>query len=173
MKFRKVTCAIAVSAMIIQTGCSKNLDTVLSDADSLASRGNIEEAISGLKETEKEYASDTTAVMRIRTKMVDIYGYYGANYSAAISMLAESIDRYPDRPETAGNLFKLAFTYETLRGDLKKAREYYELFLQRYPGHELAESVRVNLEHLGESEEDMLKRILEKAAKDSASKKAP
>lgn len=173
MNLREITCRIAVVMTIMLTGCSKNLDTVLSDADSLAFRGNIEEAIGGLKETEKEYASDTTAVMRIRTKMVDIYGYYGANYGAAISLLSESIDRYPDRPETAGNLFKLAFTYETLRGDLKKARELYELFLQRYPSHELAESVRVNLEHLGESEEDMLKRILEKAAKDSASKKVP
>lgn len=161
---------IAASAGFM--GCSVDLEGSLTDADSLAARGNIDEAIESLKSVERAYVHDTTATLRIRSKMVDIYGGYAGDYSKAMALLAESVDRYPDRPETAANLFKLAFTCEALLRDMSKARQFYEMFLQKYPDHELATSVKVNLEHLGESEEEMLRRILEKASADSGKKGA-
>ncbi len=154
--------------------CSRprTIEETLSEVDSLVVAGKSEEALVLLGDLEERHPSDTLTVIRCRATMADIYGGQLHDTHKAVELLTAIVERYPDRPEASTSLFKIGFTYETVAHDMKKARDAYESFLKKYPDHELAASVRINLEHLGESEEEMLNRILEKNRQDSLSQVA-
>lgn len=154
--------------------CSKprTIEETFSDVDSFVVAGKSEEALELLRDLEERHPSDTSTVIRCHSTMADVYGGQLHDTHKAVELLMAIVARYPDRPEASTSLFKIGFTYETVAHDMTKAREVYESFLKKYPDHELATSVRINLEHLGESEEEMLNRILEKNRQDSLSQVA-
>ena len=51
-----------------------------------------------------------------------------------------------------------AFLYANEIGNLEFAREKYELFLEKYPEHEMAASAQPELDNLGISAEEILQK---------------
>jgi hypothetical protein len=71
------------------------------------------------------------------------------------------VEKFPDSDLYPTALFQLGFmsnNYPQLK-NLAYSKECYELFLSKYPNHELSESVRFELENLGKSPEELLKNI--------------
>lgn len=135
--------------------------------DSLLKINQPDQAIAMLEEVRKYYATDTSLVIRSLDMTADIYASVKNQYTASAEQLEQIIDQYPKAPEMPKALFKLGFTYENMIKDMEKARQYYEQFLKLFPDHELAQSVRISLEFLGETEDQMLDRLLKKSS-DSA-----
>ena len=54
-------------------------------------------------------------------------------------------------------LFLQGFIAETELNDLEHAKQFYELFLQKYPNHQLANDVQASLINLGKSPEELIR----------------
>jgi outer membrane protein assembly factor BamD (BamD/ComL family) len=72
--------------------------------------------------------------------------------------LFEKVDKeYPQYPKAPECLFMIAFVYETNLNKLDKAREYYMLFLKKYPTHDFADDAQAMLSNLGKSPEELIR----------------
>lgn len=152
--------------MLLQVRCSGAgklpVDEYFTRSDTLVNQGKFNEAIEMLGGVETYYPADTGAVIRSLNAMADIYAMNMNNYDQSVSLMQKIIDRYPDSPESPKCLFKIGFTCENMIKDIPRAKKSYEEFLAKYPNHELALSVKVSLEHLGESDEELLERLIKK-----------
>ncbi len=61
-------------------------------------------------------------------------------------------------PGRAHAVFMLGYIYANALKDYRRAEGYYSEFLRTYPDHELASSVRFELDHLGEDLDSVLGR---------------
>lgn len=160
---------MACLSIAVIAGCSPTPKMKAEDyfkaTDSLVTQNKIEEGLKMLDDLAAAYPKDTVAIIKSWTAAADIYAVHLQNFPKAIESLQRIIDTYPKTPQAAVSLFKIGFTYETMAHDMEKAKMAYEEFLKQYPQHELAESVKVSLDHLGESDEDLLERILNKNEK--------
>ncbi len=66
------------------------------------------------------------------------------------------IDRYSDMQPGALSLFLVGYIYGNNLHLYDSAKIYYERFLVKYPGHELIPSVKLELESLGKSPQQVL-----------------
>lgn len=65
-------------------------------------------------------------------------------------------ERYPDKQPSALSLFLIGYIYNNNLQVPDSAKMYYEQFLQKYPGHDLAPTVQFELETLGLSPHEAL-----------------
>lgn len=77
---------------------------------------------------------------------VEALEYYSLVYS-----------KFPNYSKAPLCLFLQGFIYENNLRNAKKAKEFYELFLKSYPNHPLANDVRFSLQHVGMSDEELIK----------------
>ena len=96
-----------------------------------------------------------------------IYSNALQSYEKGISFLKKVVEKYPDSKNAAQCSFMVGFIYANSVNDTTKARQAYEDFLKRYPDHQLAPSVKWELDHLGKdiSEIPELKNIEESVDK--------
>ena len=78
------------------------------------------------------------------------------NFSEANKLLDKLITDYPDSKAAPYGLFLNGFMYENDEFLLDKAKEHYELFLKKYPNHQLAPSVKTSLQYLGKSPDEII-----------------
>ncbi len=77
-------------------------------------------------------------------------------HSEALGHYKIFIDRYPELPPHAVSLFLVGFIYGNNLHMYDSARWYYNDFLKRYPNHDLAPSVKLELESFGKSPHEAL-----------------
>ncbi|MCB0514762.1 MAG: tetratricopeptide repeat protein [Chitinophagales bacterium] len=78
-------------------------------------------------------------------------------FDAAIDNYKKIYEKYPNFNKTPQSLFLIGFTYENDLKNITEAQKYYELFLQKYPNHEMADDAKFLLQNLGKSPEDIIK----------------
>jgi tetratricopeptide (TPR) repeat protein len=66
------------------------------------------------------------------------------------------IETYPDLQPAPVSLFLVGYLYHNNLQNVDSARFYFERFLEKYPTHELAPSVRLEVEMLGKSPQEAL-----------------
>jgi len=79
------------------------------------------------------------------------------NYQKALSYYLELIDKFPNHKHTPEAIFMAGFISVEYLKDYQNASHYYKKFLKAYPDHELAVSVKAELENLGKSPEEILR----------------
>jgi len=94
-------------------------------------------------------------------RMANILNALG-KYREAVEAFHKIESKYPDYSKLDICIFLQGNIYETELKNLEKARDYYELFLQKYPNHPLSKDIKVLLENLGKSPEELLKSIQQK-----------
>ena len=77
----------------------------------------------------------------------------------AIELYASILANAPQHPKAATAQFMTGFIYANDMAQLDKAKAAYETFLQKYPKDELAESAKMELENLGKSPEELIKKF--------------
>lgn len=74
----------------------------------------------------------------------------------AVSEYQKVVSNYSNSKEAATSLFRLGYIYDNDKGDTTKAKEYYLLYLEKYPQGEYANDVRIiNSKYLGKSPEEI------------------
>jgi|AntRauTorckE6833_2_1112554.scaffolds.fasta_scaffold00749_13 outer membrane protein assembly factor BamD (BamD/ComL family) len=79
----------------------------------------------------------------------------------ALKQLDIVMNQYPGFNKVADALFLKGYILENNLGELGRAKEVYDQFLEQYPKHAFADDVKVSLEYLGRSPEDLV-RMFEK-----------
>lgn len=72
------------------------------------------------------------------------------------------ISDYPNYEKTPTVVFLKGFLLDNEQQNLELAKESYEMFIDRYPEHELASHVKFLIENLGKSDEEILELITNK-----------
>ena len=92
------------------------------------------------------------------------YLFRAGNISVGIGSFQEAIalfeavhQKYGDYDRTPDALFLEGFTYENHLNDIENAKKCYDEFLKRFPDNQLADQVRVVLQNLGKSPEELVK----------------
>lgn len=79
------------------------------------------------------------------------------NYEKAIECYNQIIEKFPNNEKAPQAIFMAGFICAENLKDLERAKYYYKKFLKAYPDHELATSVKAELDNLGKSPEEILK----------------
>jgi TolA-binding protein len=80
------------------------------------------------------------------------------SFKQAISYYESVYKNFPNDKNAPNALFMSAFLYANELGNLELAKERYELFMQKYPDHEMAASAQAELDNLGRSAEEILQK---------------
>lgn len=75
----------------------------------------------------------------------------------AIEGFQRIINNYPDFDKLALCLFLQAFIYENQMQQYEKSKVLYKEFLEKYPGHDLAEDALVSIQNMGKSLDELIK----------------
>ena len=154
-----------IVAAFIFIGCSKKSDQdYLKSAEENLKNNKIQEAVSDLENYVKENPEDEKSPEAL-TKLASIYQNRMLKTLAdteslekAVTIYRQVYDDYPNSKQAPTSLFMSSFI---LANELQKynlAKASYNLFLQKYPNHELANSAREELNNLGLTPDEILKR---------------
>ena len=80
------------------------------------------------------------------------------SFKQAISYYESVYNNFPEDSNAPNAMFMSAFLYANELENLEMARERYELFMQKYPDHEMAASAQAELDNLGISAEEILEK---------------
>ncbi|HKK80010.1 MAG TPA: tetratricopeptide repeat protein [Phaeodactylibacter sp.] len=89
------------------------------------------------------------------------------NHELALRLYATLYERYPKHENAPKALFMQAFTYDDNLKQFDKAREAYELFLQKYPNDDFADDAQVLLDNLGKKDEEIIDNLTGKSKSDT------
>lgn len=85
-----------------------------------------------------------------------LYAEVLGNLPKAISTFRQLSNAWPNHERSENALFLIGFTYNNYLELYDKAKEAYELYLQRYPDGDMAESVIHELKYLGKTPDEIL-----------------
>lgn len=96
-------------------------------------------------------------------------------YDSAINTLQRVYSYYPSSKQSSKALFLEGFIYANVLNQLDKAKEKYELYLEEYSAIDarITNDVRMELQNLGKTPEEILKEIEEKSKQDSLQPPGP
>ncbi len=75
----------------------------------------------------------------------------------ALEYYSQVYQKFPASKNAPICLFLQGFVYENNLKNPQKAKAFYEEFLKKYPTHALANDVRFSLQHVGMSDEELIK----------------
>lgn len=160
---KKYLVLFLLSVFIIS--CSKTTDQEYYDqANKFLKENKIPEAIKSFEDLHSEYPESDLAPKAI-SQLASIYQNQlvknlkpEASFDKAQKYFMQVYDEYPDNQDAPKSLFLSGFI---LANDLKKfdnATSRFKLFLEKFPSHALAESAQLELDNMGLSPEEILKR---------------
>ena len=85
----------------------------------------------------------------------------------SIALFDQIRESYPDFEKAPLCLFFIGYVQENVMGDIDKAREIYQLFIESYPDHDFVDDAQASIENLGKTPEQMI-REFEARQRDSA-----
>ncbi len=143
--------------------CSESIENKFNKANELLKQNRIEEALSEFnviaESGDKNFAPKA---------LIQIATIYQNKMDKSISAL-ESADKaqfyfrsvyekYPEYPDAAKALFMSAFILANELNKYDEATKAYNLFLEKFPNHELASYAKQELEFIGLSPEEILRK---------------
>lgn len=151
-------------AIVVFTGCSKKSEEeYLKTAEDNLKKNKFQEAVSDFEGLVTEYPESEKAP-DVLTKLASIYQNKllknideHTSLEKAASYYKKVFDEYPNSLQAPASLFLSGFIHANELKNYKQAEVTYNLFLQKFPSHELAASAREELNNLGLSPEEILK----------------
>ena len=145
--------------------CSKTTDQEYFDqANKSFKENNIPEAIKSFESLINDYPESELAPKAL-VQIASIYQNQlvknvkpQESFEKAQKYFMQVYEEYPDDQDAPKSLFLSGFI---LANDLKKydnATSRFKLFLEKYPSHSLAESAKLELDNMGLSPEEILRR---------------
>lgn len=150
---------------LIFFSCSKTSDKeYMQMASDSAKNGNISEAISFYQNLLEEYPESELAPDAIVQQATLYHGNKINNISPqesltkAAELFISVSEKYPNSRQAPQSLFMAGFVYANDIKDYNKAKVVYNMFLKKYPDHELAASAKEELNYMGLTAEEILKK---------------
>jgi len=156
---------LIVLANIMFFGCSKTSDKeYMKMAAENIEKGNVSEAISSYQRLIEEYPESELAPEAL-VKQASLYHENKVENVNQIEALNKAADlfitvseKYPETEQAPRSLFMAGFIYANDIQDFTKAKAVYNLFLQKYPDDDLADDAKEELDNMGLTPEEILKK---------------
>lgn len=146
-------------------GCSNKSNTdYLKSAEENLKNGKAQEAVNDLENFIKENRTSEKApealfnLAKIYQNRMLVNISEKESLEKAAKIYRQVFDDYPNSKKAPEALFMSAFIFANDLNKLHPAEMSYKLFLEKFPNHELAVSAREELNNLGLSPEEILKR---------------
>ncbi len=148
-------------------GCSKKSDEYyLQQAKSAAEKNNIEQAVSAYQNLVKEYPESSKAPEALfqlatlyQNNMVKQENLTDMQSSEkAVGIFRSIYDKYPQSNLAPKALFMSGFIQSNVLKQFPDATATFNLFLQKFPNNDLASSAREELNNMGLTPEQILKK---------------
>lgn len=151
--------------IFIIVSCSKTSDQdYLNQANNLEKENKIAESITSLETLLKEYPESKLAPKAL-IQLATIYQNQKVkdlspvkSYNRAQKYFREVFDKYPDSEDAPNSLFMSSFILANNLRNFEEATAGYKLFLEKYPKSPLVISAKDELDNMGLSPEEILKK---------------
>ena len=135
-----------------------------------------------IKKLETQIYNDSTHSInyKVVTKLIDAYSHYANEFSEdslapeylykageiamntgmgnqSVFYLNKLQNNYPKYKKIPYCIFLQAFIYDSQLKNYDKAKEYYNLFITKYPNHELVKDAKASIKNLGKSLNEIIK----------------
>jgi TolA-binding protein len=153
-------------SVILLVGCStkKSAAELFSDGEMFLEESKIPEAVNSYETLMNEYPDDVLAPDAI-ARLASIYQNKQVKNVPETQSLLKSIelfrsiyDKYPNSEQAPMGLFMAGFVEANELQNYEAATETYNLFLKTFPDHELATSAKEELDNMGLTPEEILKK---------------
>lgn len=161
---------ISLLTIFLIVGCSsKKSDKELFDeAEKNLKQDKVPEAVMAFDELINDY-SDSELAPKALSKLASLYQNKlvkslpeKENLEKAIGLFKKLHDQYPSSNYAPSGLFMAGFIYANELQNFGEAEKLYKQFLIEYPENELAASAQAELDNMGLSPEEILKRNMAK-----------
>jgi len=150
---------------LLLTGCGKKTEKEYMDAAQKDTQNkNYSEALKSYKEFLKDYPESKNAPEAL-VNMASLYMIDGdtalnkeQSFAKAAELFKEVYDKYPKSDQAPKALFMSAFVLSNNLNRYDEATKIYRLFLDKFPNHQLAKSAKEELNNMGMSPDDILKK---------------
>lgn len=157
--------------LVVFSGCGKKNNAELwSEAVEFQKNNKVDEAVKSYQKLVDEFPESYEAP-KAMFEMAKIYHSKGMKSSdrnaldKAVQYYRNVFDKYPSSNEAPKALFMIGFIQSNDLGNYDAAKATYTLFIQKYPAHEMRESAQKEIDNMGLSPEEILKRNTEAAKK--------
>ncbi|HRI47137.1 MAG: tetratricopeptide repeat protein [Ignavibacteriaceae bacterium] len=167
---KKYLLAFLLTFVVI--GCSsKNPSDILSDASEAIKNNQIEQAVKLFEEISNDFPESREAPIALyemgkiyQSKLVKNVNET-ESFQKAVDYFDRVISKYENSQEAPLALFMKGFLLANELQKLDEATAAYKLFVTKYPNHELTKSAQDELDYMGLSPEEILKKQSEVASK--------
>jgi len=121
---------------------------ILNKAESLRKRKMVKESVEHLMYMTEKY-SQHELTPKAQYMLGDLYMNDFRDFTTAIQEYRKVIENYAGSFQEAHALFMIGYIYANVVNDPKSAEIEYNTFLEKFPTHELAPSVKFEIEFLG------------------------
>lgn len=154
--------------VLLIAGCGKSDTAYMQEAKANLKQKNYDNAAEAFKSLVDKYPKSKLApdalfqlASMYRNNMIkNVSKDESLNYAA--EFYGEVVDKYPNYSRAPDALFMQGFIYANDLKEYNRAKNSYNLFLQKYPKNQLAQSVKEELKYMGVSAEEILKKKTDK-----------
>jgi TolA-binding protein len=136
-------------ALFLACGQKFTEEQMRAQASDFEAKEQWAEAVKSYEKLAKAYPhSEKTSEDLYRLGM--LYANQLKDFTKSVTAYQRLIENFPSSGLAVQSLFMIGYRYANDIKDLENAKKYYQEFLQKYPQHELASSVKWELDHLGQ-----------------------
>lgn len=164
MVMKSALSLILIAFIFISCSNKKSDEEFFSEAKTNTEKGKIPEAVASYEELLKEYPDSKAAPEALRNlaaiyqnKLVKSISETESLQEAA-KLFRQIYDEYPESEFAPMGLFMAGFVLANELNMYNEATETYNLFMEAFPDHELAASAKEELDNMGLTPEEILRK---------------
>jgi TolA-binding protein len=147
MKSKKIL-TLTILIIISSCGLFKSAEDLFSEAEQKRNMGEAKAALELLQKVVDKH-SDHEIAPNAQYLIAEIYYRDLRDFTMAINQYENLMVQFPESKQVPFSLFMQGFIYANMLADFENAKDHYSQFLQKYPNHELFQSVGFELKYLG------------------------
>ena len=147
MKSKKIL-TLTILIIISSCGLFKSAEDLFSEAEQKRNMGEAKAALELLQKVVDKH-SDHEIAPNAQYLIAEIYYRDLRDFTMAINQYENLMVQFPESKQVPISLFMQGFIYANMLADFENAKDHYSQFLQKYPNHELFQSVGFELKYLG------------------------
>jgi tetratricopeptide (TPR) repeat protein len=149
--------------LFLIVSCAKNYEKKFSEIEEMTNQKNYTQAVEILKEIansdDQKYSPLALSKLGIIYQQNNISEIrFNESQSIAQKYFYQVYQKYPESSEAAKSLFMSAYLLANELKNFDEATKQYILFIEKYPDNELVTSAKIELENIGLSPEEILKK---------------
>jgi len=147
-------CLVWTVFFVLSCGQKMTEEQMFATALDYETKEQYEDATKMLEKFVKTYPESDKADEALY-KLGVIYANNLKDFNKSVNSYKRLVKNFPESNFVIQSTFMIGYRYANDIKDLDKAKEAYEGFLEKYPNHELATSVKWELDHLGQDISDI------------------